>query len=224
MIRASSNVVMPAASAFDANVRAEVVQPRRLRDPRRLDRGHPDRGCGSCAGRTGRPVMLANRYIESIRAGTVVECGERSRGQRHLAPRSGRLRSAHLHDPAFPVDVTALEVRPLRRPQSRRCGEPDRGTVAGVELRHERVELGRGVDADAARGRLGGVPAGELRRVPRQVAPPDAWRQRGALLTGATGSAFVGLPAIGRGVSGATNGSDPLRALLNKEHRSARRR
>ena len=47
-----------------------------------------------------------------------------------------------------------------------------------------------------------------------------AWQSRGS----SSPANLRGLPAIGRGVSGAVAGSDPLRALLAKESKRERRR
>ena len=54
-----------------------------------------------------------------------------------------------------------------------------------------------------------------------EMAPPA---QTAGVTSGGDPERLRGLPAIGRGVSGAMRGSDPLRSLIAKEHRLRRRR
>ena len=62
-----------------------------------------------------------------------------------------------------------------------------------------------------------------LARILLEVGEPTPERLTSSAAGGDT-SRLRGLPAIGRGVSGAVPGSDPLKALLAKEKRSGRGR
>ena len=89
--------------------------------------------------------------------------------ERNLTPRTMRLGSSNFQHAAPPVDVAPFDMRPLRWPQTRCGGEPDRSRSSGVQLARDAVDLGCGEHSHGARFRLR-IRRRGLRGVPAHVA------------------------------------------------------